>query len=156
MAEHWCFAEVEASYRLIPVILSIAIYFNRRLNRFLFALSLPLLFFPLDSADAALLAQREELIRFPNSVQFKDRKVAVRSVVYVVTFPVYYTPLAPVFKHERRVQIKIRDQVQELLAKGDYKLIHCEAGALVLRRVPDRVPGQKTTSGISSHCDALD
>ena len=109
-----------------------------------------------DTPLLPLLAQREELIRFPNSVQFKDRKGAVRSVDYVVTFPGYYTPLAPVFKGERRVQIKIRDQVQELLAQGDYKLIHCEAGALVLRRVPDKVQGQKTTSGISSHCDALD
>ena len=88
-------------------------------------------------------------------MQFKDRKGAVRSVDYVVTFPGYYTPLAPVFKRERRVQIKIRAQVQELLAQGDYKLIHCEGGAIVLRRVQDRVPGQKTTPGISSHCDAL-
>ena len=79
----------------------------------------------------------------------------MHSVDYVVTFPGYYTPLAPVFKGERRVQIKIRDQVQELMAAGDYNLIHCEAGALVLRRAQDRVPDQKTTPGISSHCDAL-
>ena len=109
-----------------------------------------------DTPLLPLLAKREELIRFPNSVQFKDRQSAVRSVDYVVTFPGYYTPLAPVFKGERRVQIKIREQVRELLAQGDYTLIHCEAGALVLRRVPDKVPGQKTTPGISSHCDELD
>ena len=109
-----------------------------------------------DTPLLPLLAQREELIRFPNSVQFKDRQGAVRSVDYIVTFPGYYTPLAPVFKGERRVQIKIREQVRELLAQGDYTLIHCEAGALVLRRAPDKVPGQKTTPGISSHCDALD
>ena len=108
-----------------------------------------------DTPLLPLLAQREALIRFPNSVQFIDREGDERSVDYVVTFPGYYSPMSPVFKRERRQQIKIRDQVQELLAKGDYKLIHCEAGALVLRRVPDRVPGQKTTSGISSHCDAL-
>ncbi len=108
-----------------------------------------------DTPLLPLLAQREALIRFPNSVQFKDREGAVRSVDYVVAFPDYYTPLAPVFKRERRVQIKIRDRVQELLAQGDYKLIHCEAGALVLRRVTDRVPGPKTTPGNPSHCDAL-
>ncbi len=108
-----------------------------------------------DTPLLPLLAQREALIRFPNSVRFKDREGVVRSVDYVVAFSGYYTPLAPVFKRERRVQIKIRAQVQELLAKGDYKLIHCEGGAFVLRRVQDRVPDQKTTPGISSHCDAL-
>ena len=108
-----------------------------------------------DTPLLPLLAQREALIRFPNSVRFKDREGVVRSVDYVVAFPGYYTPLAPVFKRERRMQIKIRAQVQELLARGDYKLIHCEGGAIVLRRVQDRVPDQKTTPGISSHCDAL-
>ena len=109
-----------------------------------------------DTPLLPLLAQREALIRFPNSVRFKDREGVVRSVDYVVAFPGYYTPLAPVFKRERRMQIKIRAQVQELLARGDYKLIHCEGGALVLRRVQDRVPGPKTMPGNSSHCDALD
>ena len=108
-----------------------------------------------DTPLLPLLAQREALIRFPNSVRFKDREGVVRSVDYVVAFPGYYTPLAPVFKRERRMQIKIRAQVQELLARGDYKLIHCEEGVIVLRRVQDRVPDQKTTPGISSHCDAL-
>ena len=109
-----------------------------------------------DTPLLPLLAQREALIRFPNSVRFKDREGAVRSVDYVLAFPGYYSPLAPVFKRERRVQIRIRDQVQQLLAQGDYELIHCEGGSLVLRRVQDRVPGPKTMPGNSSHCDALD
>ncbi len=109
-----------------------------------------------DTPLLPLLAQRQALIRFPNSVQFMDREGIERSVDYVVTFPGYYSPMSPVFKRERRQQIKIRHEVQELMAAGDYSLIHCEAGALVLRRVQDTVPGQKTTPGTPSHCDALD
>ena len=109
-----------------------------------------------DTPLLPLLAQREALIRFPNSVQFIDREGDERSVDYVVTFPGYYSPMSPVFKRERRQQIKIRDEVQELVAAGDYNLIHCEAGALVLRRAQDRVPDQKPTLGTPSRCDALD
>ena len=109
-----------------------------------------------DTPLLPLLAQREALIRFPNSVQFIDREGDERSVDYVVTFPGFYSPMSPVFKRERRQQIKIRDQVQELMAAGDYNLIHCEAGALVLRRAQDRVPDQKPTLGTPSRCDALD
>ena len=109
-----------------------------------------------DTPLLPLLAQREELIRFPNSVRFKDRMGLEKSVEYIVTFPGYYSPLAPVFKSEQRQQIKIREKVRELIANDDYQLIYCQGGALVLRRQSSKVQSLNVTSDNSIACDALD
>lgn len=109
-----------------------------------------------DTPLLPLLAQREELIRFPNSVRFIDREGSQKSVEYIVTFPEYYSPLAPVFKSERRQQIRIREKVRELITKGDYQLIYCERGALVLRAEQSKAQGLNTTHGEPILCDAID
>ena len=90
------------------------------------------------SADTSVLpwlAQREVLIRFPKSTQYLDRGGEQQSVDWVVAFPGYYTPLAPVFKLERNLQRSIGRKLSKLVASGDYQLMHCHRGAVVLKRI---------------------
>lgn len=109
-----------------------------------------------DTPLLPLLATRDEVIRFPNHVRFRDRAGAERFVDYVVAFPGYYTPMAPVFKREREQQASIRNHINELTSAGDYALIHCRGGAVVLRREQGTAQAPTATIGTSKHCDALD
>ena len=90
------------------------------------------------SADTSVLpwlAQREVLIRFPKSTQYLDRGGEQQSVDWVVAFPGYYTPLAPVFKLERNLQRSIVRKLSKLVASDNYQLMHCHRGAVVLKRI---------------------
>ena len=90
------------------------------------------------SADTSVLpwlAQREVLIRFPKSTQYLDRGGEQQSVDWVVAFPGYYTPLAPVFKLERNLQRSIGRKLSKLVASDSYQLMHCDRGAVVLKRI---------------------
>ena len=108
-----------------------------------------------DTPLLPLLAQREKLIRFPNSVEFIDRDGLEKSVDYVITFPGFYTPLASVFKSEGRQKERIIANVNELISSGRYQLIHCQGGALVLSRVSLAASGQQPESSNSIYCDIL-
>jgi hypothetical protein len=108
-----------------------------------------------DTPLLPLLAQREKLIRFPNSVEFLDRDGLEKSVDYVVAFPEFYTPLASVFESEGRQKGRIIAHVNELISSGRYQLIHCQGGALVLSRVSLATSGQQLESNDSIYCDIL-
>ena len=111
------------------------------------------------SADTPLLpmlAEREAVIRFPKHVDYRDRSGAVREVDWVVAFPGYYTPLAPVFRRERKQQRSIRRELVELTESGRFQLVHCQGGAVVLKRQElDRAPGQMAMSDTSRSCSWL-
>ena len=118
---------------------------------------------PADASVAAdtpllpLLAQREAAIRFPRHVQYCDRQGRVQPVDWVVALPGYHTPLAPVFKGSRNKQQRIQRELRKLKASGDYRLVHCRGGAVVLQRqVPDTAPGPMASSGSSSSCPWLE
>jgi uncharacterized membrane protein len=90
------------------------------------------------SADTSVLpwlAQREVLIRFPKSTQYLDRGGKPQSVDWVVAFPGYYTPLAPVFKLERNLQRSIGHKLSKLVASDNYQLMHCHREVVVLKRI---------------------
>lgn len=90
------------------------------------------------SADTSVLpwlAQREVLIRFPKSTQYLDRGGKPQSVDWVVAFPGYYTPLAPVFKLERNLQRSIGRKLSKLVASDNYQLMHCHREVVVLKRI---------------------
>ena len=108
-----------------------------------------------DTPLLPLLAQREQLIRFPKHLVFLDRAGEEREVDYVVAFPGYYTSMAPVFKRERKQQASIRDRIRRLTDRGEYALIHCQGGAVVLRRVADTAPDLTANAGSASQCSAL-
>ena len=104
-----------------------------------------------DTPVLPLLAQREALIRFPNSTQYLDRAGVTQSVDWVVTFPGYYTPLAPVFRLERNLQRSIGRKLSKLVASGNYQLMHCHKGTVVLRRVsPQTEPSTEAVVDPSS------
>ena len=104
-----------------------------------------------DTPVLPLLAQREALIRFPNSTQYLDRAGVTQSVDWVVTFPGCYTPLAPVFRLERNLQRSIGRKLSKLVASGNYQLMHCHKGTVVLRRVsPQTEPSTEAVVDPSS------
>ncbi len=110
-----------------------------------------------DTPLLPLLAQREAIIRFPKHVQYRDRQGVVQEVDWVVAFPGYYTPLAPVFKRERKQQRSIRSELAELKESGRYRLVHCQGGAVVLQRQDaDTTPVPMAMADSSSFCSWLD
>ena len=118
---------------------------------------------PADASVAAdtpllpLLAQREAAIRFPRHVHYRDRQGGVQPVDWVVALPGYYTPLAPVFKGARNKQQRIQREMTKLKASGDYRLVHCQAGAVVLQRQGlDTAPGPMATLDSSIPCPWLE
>ena len=118
---------------------------------------------PADASVAAdtpllpLLAQREAAIRFPRHVEYRDRDGRIQPVDWVVALPGYHTPLAPVFKGSRNKQQRIQRELRKLMASGDYRLLHCQGGAVVLQRqAPDTVPGPLASSGSSNSCPWLE
>ena len=118
---------------------------------------------PSDASVAAdtpllpLLAQREAAIRFPRHVEYRDRDGRIQPVDWVVALPGYHTPLAPVFKGSRNKQQRIQRELRKLMASGDYRLLHCQGGAVLLQRqAPDTVPGPLASSGSSNSCPWLE
>ena len=110
-----------------------------------------------DTPLLPLLAEREALIRFPKHVQYLNRDGAVQEVDWVVAFPGYYTPLAPLFRRERKQQRSIRRELAELNESGRYRLVHCQGGAVVLQRQErDTIPSPPAMSDNSSSCPWLD
>ena len=118
---------------------------------------------PADASVAAdtpllpLLAQREAAIRFPRHVEYRDRDGRIQPVDWVVALPGYHTPLAQVFKGSRNKQQRIQRELRKLTASGDYRLLHCQGGAVVLQRqAPDTVPDPSASSGSSNSCHWLE
>ena len=110
-----------------------------------------------DTPLVPLLAEREAVIRFPRHVHYRDRQGRVQPVDWVVAIPGYHTPLAPVFKGSRNTQQHIRQVLMNLNASGNYRLVHCQGGAVVLQRhLHDRAPSPMASSGSSSSCPWLD
>ena len=110
-----------------------------------------------DTPLVPLLAEREAVIRFPRHVHYRDRQGRVQPVDWVVAIPCHHTPLAPVFKGSRYRQQFIQRKLRNLKASGDYRLVHCHGGAVVLQRqVPDTAPGPMASSGSSSPCPWLE
>ena len=109
-----------------------------------------------DTPLLPLLAQREAVIRFPKHTSYRDRQGVVQPVDWVVAFPGYYSPLAPVFKRERNQQRSIRRELKELQQTGRYRLVHCQDGAVVLQRVPGTTSAPSSTAGTASSCPWLD
>lgn len=108
-----------------------------------------------DTPLLPLLAEREQLIRFPKHLQFLDRDGVTKTVDYVVAFPGYYTSMAPVFRWEREQQASIRERITRLLNRGDYQLLHCQGGVVVLRRAQDTTPNPMANADTPMRCDAL-
>ena len=102
-----------------------------------------------DTPLLPLLAQRDVAIRFPKHIRYRDRDGKPQTVDWVVAFPGYYSPLAPVFDLEHNKQRSIRRQLKKLTDSGHYQLVQCGAGTVVLKRQTD-VSGSASPSAVSS------
>ena len=109
-----------------------------------------------DTPLLPLLAEREAVIRFPKYTRYRDRQGAEQSVDWVVAFPGYYSPLAPVFKRERKQQRSIRRQLKELHRSGLYRLVHCRGGTVVLQRAADTASARSSSADTTNSCPWLD
>ena len=109
-----------------------------------------------DTPLLPLLAQREAVVRFPKHTSYRDRQGVAQSVDWVVAFPGYYTPLAPVFKRERKQQRSIRRELSELSRSGRYRLVRCQGGTVVLQRAADTASVRSSSPGSASSCPWLD
>ena len=109
-----------------------------------------------DTPLLPLLAQREAVIRFPKHTRYRDRQGAVQSVDWVVAFPGYYSPLAPVFKRERNQQRSIRRELRALHRSGRYRLVHCREGTVVLQRAADTASDRSSSADTTNSCPWLD
>ena len=110
-----------------------------------------------DTPLLPLLAQRDTVIRFPKHVHYRDRSGDQQTVEWIAAFPGFYTPLAPVFKRERKQQNSIQDELKQLTESDRYRLVHCASGAVVLQRQdPGTVSAQTSTHGMSNGCPWLD
>ena len=101
-----------------------------------------------DTPLLPLLAQREVVIRFPHHTRYRDRDGAQQDVDWVVAFPGYYSPLAPVFDLEHNRQRSIRRALTEHTDSGRYLLVECRAGTVVLRR--QAIPSGEASNGAGS------
>jgi hypothetical protein len=90
-----------------------------------------------DTPLLPLLAQREVAIRFPKHISYRDRDGEPQTVDWILAFPGYYSPLAPVFDREHNQQRSIRRELQKLTDSGRYQLVQCRAGTVVLQRKLD-------------------
>ena len=109
-----------------------------------------------DTPLLPLLAQREAVVRFPKHTSYRDRQGVAQSVDWVVAFPGYYTPLAPVFKRERKQQRSIRRELSELSRSGRYRLVRCQGGTVVLQRAADTASVRSSSGDNASSCPWLD
>lgn len=105
-----------------------------------------------DTPLLPLLAQREVVIRFPKHIRYRDRDGETKSVDWVVAFPGFYSPLAPVFDLEHNKQRSIRRELKKLTESGLYQLIDCRAGTVVLKRQSDLDGADAIRAGSSGKC----
>jgi len=96
------------------------------------------------------------VIRFPKYTRYRNRQAAVQSVDWVVAFPGYYSPLAPVFKRERNQQRSIRRELRALHRSGRYRLVHCQGGTVVLQRAADTASDRSSSADTTNSCPWLD
>ena len=108
-----------------------------------------------DTPLLPLLAQREALIRFPKHTRFRDREGLEQEVDWVAAFPGFYTPLAPVFKRERKQQSSIQEKLDDLVKADRFRPVHCQSGVVLLRRVDDTTSDPMPTCGNASPCPWL-
>ncbi|CAI8435556.1 MAG: Uncharacterised protein [Cyanobium sp. ARS6] len=108
-----------------------------------------------DTPLLPLLAQRDVAVRFPKHIQYRDRDGEPQSVDWVVAFPGFYSPLAPVFDLEHNKQRSIRRELKKLSESGDYQLVHCRQGTVVLQRKVDDPASTLNRAGSSRICPWL-
>ncbi len=84
------------------------------------------------------------VIRLPKFFSDRDRCGEVQDVDWIAAFPGHYSPMAPVFKEERKKLTSIRRKLWELTPAGNDQLVRCERSVVILHRVAaqgsDRVP----------------
>ena len=109
-----------------------------------------------DTPLLPLLAQRDAAMRFPKHIRYLDRDGESTNVDWVVAFPGYYSPLAPVFELEYNKRRSIRRQLNKLVDSGHYQLLHCRAGTVVLKRGAEVHRSAQPSAVLARNCPWID
>ena len=109
-----------------------------------------------DTPLLPLLAQRDAAMRFPKHIRYLDRDGEPTNVDWVVAFPGYYSPLAPVFELEYNKRRSIRRQLNKLVDSGHYQLVHCRAGTVVLKRGAEVHRSAQPSAVLARNCPWID
>ncbi|MCP4510094.1 MAG: DUF2079 domain-containing protein, partial [Fuerstiella sp.] len=109
-----------------------------------------------DTPLLPLLAQREVAIRFPKHIRYRDRDGESQTVDWVVAFPGFYSPLAPVFDLERNKQRSIRRELKKLTETGEFQLVQCRSGTVVLKRQTAAERSDGNSTGAVRNCSWIE
>jgi len=109
-----------------------------------------------DTPLLPLLAQRDAAMRFPKHIRYLDRDGEPTNVDWVVAFPGYYSPLAPVFELEYNKRRSIRRQLNKLVDSGHYQLLHCRAGTRSEERGAEVHRSAQPSAVLARNCPWID
>jgi uncharacterized membrane protein len=82
-----------------------------------------------------LLAARRVLLRFPENVAYTDEAKQPRPVDWVVSQPGFNAAYAPAFERNAAWVRRSKEQIDTLLASGDYGVKRCGSSGIVLQRL---------------------
>jgi uncharacterized membrane protein len=80
------------------------------------------------------LAERQVLLRYPFHTNYRDRDGNSQAVDWIALLPRFHRPLLAAFAEERDQLLVLRARSQQLLEGGEYGVVFCADGAVVLRR----------------------
>ena len=116
---------------------------------------------PSDASVAAethlvpLLAARHVLLRFPENVAYTDEAKQRHGVDWVISQPGFNADYAPAFRANAAWVHRSKQQIDGLLASGDYRVARCGANGILLQRIASN-PGAASAPSQSAgeHCVA--
>ncbi len=80
------------------------------------------------------LAEREILIRFPESYTFKDRNGSLQKPDYIISQPSYNKDYGKAFRHHARWVIRSGDRMKSLIENNQYGVFICDKKTIVLKK----------------------
>ncbi len=79
------------------------------------------------------LATRRVLVRFPETVKYKDLQNKIAYPEYIISQPSYNNDYASAFKHHAIWVIKSGNRMKELVNSGKYGVLRCDKNTLILQ-----------------------
>jgi hypothetical protein len=102
-----------------------------------------------------LLAARRVLLRFPENVAYTDEAKQRHPVDWVVSQPGFNAAYAPAFRRNAAWVRRSKQQIEALLASGDYRVKRCGSRGIVLQRISSTpAPWEPEDSTAGARCVA--
>ena len=100
-----------------------------------------------------LLAERRVLLRFPENSAYTDEQKQQRPAEWIVSQPGFNAAYAPAFRRNGAWVRRSQEQIQALLASGNYRVHRCDQRGIVMRHVSAVVdPKGEPSVGAGASC----